>query len=132
MGMTTAPDNLFLRKQAELPHILGAVVTAKVNRVAGLTVECSGMPVPVGSFCTIFPRLSEHAVEAEVVGFKNDTTYLMPLGEMQGVGPGDRVECFSIEQAVPVGDHLLGRVLDGRGRPADGKGPIHSTNLRRI
>jgi len=107
-------------------------VTARVHRVVGLTVESSAMPVPVGSFCRIHTRLSDDPVDAEVVGFREETTLLMPLGAMRGVGPGDTVECVSVEQYIPVGPHLLGRVLDGRGRPMDGKGPIRSTTMRRI
>ncbi|MFW5857890.1 MAG: hypothetical protein ACOCX4_08430, partial [Planctomycetota bacterium] len=103
-----------------MPRILSGRVTARVRRVAGLAVETTGMPAPVGSYCRIWTRLSDRPVEAEVVGFREDATFIMPLGEMRGVGPGDRVECISVEQVVPVGPQLLGRVLDGRGRPADG------------
>lgn len=132
--MNAAPvlPDLFARKRQELPRILPARVLASVRRVVGLTVECSSMPVPVGSYCRITTRISQELVEAEVVGFREDATLLMPLGEMQGVGPGDRVECLAVQQTVPVGPHLLGRVLDGRGRPADGRGPIRSTTLRPI
>ncbi|MFH0910033.1 MAG: FliI/YscN family ATPase, partial [Planctomycetota bacterium] len=131
--MTVASPMSFLaRKRDDLAYILPGRVAARVRRVVGLTVECSGMPVPVGSFCRIYPRLGRVAVDAEVIGFREGATLLMTLGEMQGVGPGDRVECLSIEQFVPVGPHLLGRVLDGRGRPIDGKGPVRSAAARRI
>ncbi len=124
--------NFFARKQTELPLILSGRVTAQVRRARGLAIECSGMSVPVGSFCRVHTRLSRAVVDAEVVGFRQGTTLLMPLGEMQGVGPEDLVECVAAEQFVPVGPHLLGRILDGRGRPADGKGPVRSATMRRI
>ncbi|MHC4883549.1 MAG: FliI/YscN family ATPase [Planctomycetota bacterium] len=129
----TAPEiGLFAQKQGELPRILCGRVTSRVRRVVGLTVECSGMAIPVGSFCRIHTRLSDTPVEAEVVGFHQEATLVMPLGEMRGVGPGDLVECVAVEQYVPVGPNLLGRILDGCGRPIDGKGPIRSTAMRRI
>jgi flagellum-specific ATP synthase len=121
-----AGTSIFAQKAAALDGVLAGRVTARVQRVVGLAVEASGMPIPVGSYCRIHSRLYSEPVEAEVVGFREGATLLMPLGEMRGVGPGDRVECVSVVQTVPVGPHLLGRVLDGRGRPIDGGPPIRS------
>ena len=119
--------SMFEYKRRRLPNILPAKVSGRVRRVTGLIVEATPMPIPVGSLCYIFSRLTRQAVEAEVVGFDKTKTLMMPLGEMRGIGPGDRVESSTTEQVVPVGDHLLGRVLDGMGRPMDGKGPIVAT-----
>ncbi|MHC4870232.1 MAG: FliI/YscN family ATPase [Planctomycetota bacterium] len=126
------PKTLFQNKINELPGILSASVSGKVERVVGLTVECSGMPVPVGAFCRIRAKLSRNAVDAEVVGFRPGKTLMMPLGEMGGIGPGDRVECVTAQQSVAVGPTLLGRILDGRGMPMDGKGPVNTTETRKI
>lgn len=126
-----APSFLELRRR-QMHRTLVGRVTARVRRVAGLVVETTGMPIPVGSVCRIRPRIGDTWVHAEVVGFQESVSLLMPLGEMQGVGPGDLVECVSIEQFVPVGPHLLGRVLDGRGRAMDGKGAILSTETRPV
>ncbi|MDR3077471.1 MAG: FliI/YscN family ATPase [Planctomycetota bacterium] len=115
---------MFEYKRRRIPNILPARVAGRVRRVTGLIVETTPQPLPVGSLCRIHSRLSRQAVEAEVVGFRENATLLMPLGEMRGIGPGDRVESTTTEQVVPVGDHLLGRVLDGMGRPMDGKGPV--------
>lgn len=119
--------SMFEYKRRRLANILPAKVTGRVRRVTGLVVETSPMPLPVGSLCHISARLSGEAVEAEVVGFRENATLMMPLGEMRGIGPGDRVQSYTTEQVVPVGHHLLGRILDGMGRPMDGKGPIVAT-----
>ncbi len=120
-------SSMFEYKRKRLPNILPAKVAGRVRRVTGLIVETTPMPLPVGSLCHVFSRLSRQAVEAEVVGFRENATLMMPLGEMRGIGPGDRVESSTTEQVVAVGNHLLGRVLDGMGRPMDGKGPIVAT-----
>lgn len=119
--------SLFSQKTQFLGGVLPARVTSRVKRVIGLVVQTSAMPVPVGSLCRVYARLSGGVVEAEVVGFEEGVTLLMALGDMRGIGPGDRVECIETQQVVPVGPHLLGRVLDGMGRPMDGKGPIYAT-----
>ena len=118
--------SVFAKKQAALGHVLPARVTARVRRVVGLVVETSGLPVPVGSLCRVHSRLSGGTVEAEVIGFREGACLLMPLGEMRGVAPGDAVECTQTETSVGVGPNLLGRVLDGMGRPIDGRGPAYA------
>ncbi|MCD7897381.1 MAG: EscN/YscN/HrcN family type III secretion system ATPase, partial [Planctomycetaceae bacterium] len=120
-------STIFEYKRRRLANILPAKVSGRVRRVTGLVVETTPLPLPVGSLCYIYSRLSRSAVESEVVGFRENATLMMPLGEMRGIGPGDRVESSTTEQVVSVGDHLLGRVLDGMGRPMDGKGPIIAT-----
>lgn len=116
--------SMFEYKRQRIPRILPAVVSGRVRKVTGLIVETTPLPLPVGSLCHIFSRLSGEIVESEVVGFRENATLMMPLGEMRGIGPGDRVRSATTEQVVAVGPHLLGRVLDGMGRPMDGKGPI--------
>lgn len=125
-------QSIFTEKITQLPEILPGRVTGRVRRVVGLVVEVTSMAVPVGSVCSIHSRIAGARIEAEVVGFREDATLLMPLGEMRGVGPGDRVESVNTQQVVPVGAHLLGRVLDGMGRPMDNKGPIYATATRAI
>ena len=95
-----------------------------VSRVAGLVVESKGPAVPVGSLCSIESAEDGRTTPAEVVGFKDSTIFLMPLGTLQGINPGSIVTSTAQKIRVPVGDNLLGRVLDGLGRPIDMKGPI--------
>jgi len=99
--------------------------TGIVSQVVGLTVEGHGPGVPVGEVCLLYPGAGA-PVEAEVVGFRQDRTLLMALGELRGVGPGSEIEAVGEPFRVPVGPGLRGRVLDGLGRPLDGKGPLPS------
>ncbi|MFP4306525.1 MAG: FliI/YscN family ATPase [Desulfococcaceae bacterium] len=93
----------------------------RVMRVAGLTVEASGPPVPVGGLCRLEP-----GIRAEAVGFREGRLLLMPLEPLQGVYPGGRVFAEEAQAGVPVGEGLLGRVLDGLGAPTDDRGPIRT------
>lgn len=91
----------------------------KVSRVIGLTIESRGPAVRLGETCHIYPIKSKEPVLAEVVGFKEDTVLLMPLGEMEGIGPGSMVVATGNTLEVDVGEQLLGRILDGMGNPID-------------
>lgn len=91
----------------------------KVSRVIGLTIESRGPAVRLGETCHIYPIKSKDPVLAEVVGFKEDTVLLMPLGEMEGIGPGSMVIATGNTLEVEVGEQLLGRILDGMGNPID-------------
>ena len=99
-----------------------------VTEVVGLTIASAGPVSRVGEFCTI-QRKNGGPLPAEVVGFRGPHTLLMPLGNPSGIATGDRVEAHRSSFTVRVGEKLLGRVLDGLGRPIDGKGPLgcHAT-----
>ncbi|MBO4400705.1 MAG: flagellar protein export ATPase FliI [Selenomonadaceae bacterium] len=102
-------------------------LTGKVTQVVGLVIESAGPTVSVGELCYVYPKNSELApIPAEVVGFREGKVMLMPIGDMQGVGPGCEVLAAQKTLQVKVGDELLGRVLDGLGNPMDGKGEILS------
>jgi len=96
----------------------------RVSDVIGLVVEATGVEAEVGEVCTIQARRDECPVPAEVVGFRGSRTLLMPLGEMQGIGPGKTVTATGSGFEITVGDGLLGRVLGGLGQPIDGLGPL--------
>lgn len=103
-----------------------------VVRVVGLLIESTGPQASVGDVCIIrtkrktrsFGGVAMGEVMAEVVGFKEGRTLLMPIGEMTGVSPGDTITALGKPLEVPVGPGLLGRVLDGLGRPIDEKGAL--------
>jgi flagellum-specific ATP synthase len=100
-------------------------VNGKVEQVVGLVIESSGPAASVGEACWITPNEEGGAkVLAEVVGFRQHRVLLMPLGEMRGIGPGSEVVKTGAPFQVPVGDGLLGRVIDALGRPIDMKGPL--------
>jgi len=100
-------------------------VAGKLTRMVGLTLEAVGCQAAIGGRCLI-ESTSGRPIEAEVVGFHDDKLYLMPIGDLQGLGPDARVVPIHNVFDVPVGDHLLGRVLDGAGNALDGKGPIRA------
>ncbi|MEY4726485.1 MAG: Flagellum-specific synthase [Pseudomonadota bacterium] len=93
-------------------------------RLVGLTLETRGIMAPLGACCEVIGQQG-HRVEAEVVGFNDKTLYLMPFTDPVGVGPGDTVRVMSNSGQVNLGNELLGRVLDGRGVPIDGKPMPH-------
>jgi flagellum-specific ATP synthase len=91
----------------------------RVSDLIGLIVEATGLEAEVGEVCEIATGRGRAPVPAEVVGFRKRRTLLMPLGELHGIGPGNVVTATGEPVRVPVGDELLGRVLDGLGRPID-------------
>jgi flagellum-specific ATP synthase len=100
------------------------VACGKLVRGIGLTLEAVGCQMPVGSQCLI--QTMEGEIEAEVVGFAENITYLMPTEAVKGIVPGSRVQPLNREQGLAVGMELLGRVVDGNGQPLDGLGPINA------
>jgi flagellum-specific ATP synthase len=89
----------------------------QVKKVVGLTIEASGPEVNIGDLCMIEGQNKQ--IPAEVVGFKDHAVLLMPLGHMEGIGPGNAVTASGNPLSVGVGEGLMGRVLDGLGKPID-------------
>jgi flagellum-specific ATP synthase len=89
-------------------------------RLVGMRMETRGLMAPLGACCEVMGQLG-HRIEAEVVGFNDQTLYLMPFNEPQGIGPGATVRVLSHSASVKLGSALLGRVIDGRGQPLDGR-----------
>src|SRR3954447_10969621 len=101
-----------------------------VSDLIGVSVEATGVEAEVGEVCMVEAGRNAEPVPAEVVGFRGQRTLLMPLGEMHGIGPGKIVSATGRPFEVWVGDELLGRVLDGLGRPIDGRGEAPSGPMR--
>ncbi|GAB1232548.1 flagellar protein export ATPase FliI [Ferrigenium sp. UT4] len=117
-------------------------VSGRLTKVTGLVMEAVGLRMAVGSTCWI--ELPQNRIEAEVVGFAGDRLFLMPENDVHGLVPGARVvpaeqarapikvgqpgqfrrRTADLARHLPVGDHLLGRVLDGAGRPLDQLGAL--------
>ena len=130
-----------LQDYAQLPQPLESVGT--LLRVTGLVLEAAGVRVPVGSVCEIISD-GQAPVLAEVVGFNGDRAFVMPTGELHGMSSGARVvprpaprvpPRWGVENHpwrrsddrglhLPMGDGLLGRVVDSHGQPLDRLGPI--------
>ena len=120
-----------------------------LTRINGLVMEASGLKLPLGGSCRILP-VGGSPIEAEVVGFNGERLFLMPSEDVYGLSPGARVVALegqtpaprigqtrptrrrAIDRAklLPVGDALLGRILDGAGRPLDRHGPLNTEALR--
>ena len=118
------------------------LVSGRLTRVTGLVMEAVGLKMAVGSTCVV--ELSNNRIEAEVVGFSGEKIFLMPEHDVQGLMPGARVtpqeptfapapggkgrilkrRSADRTRHLPVGNMLLGRVLDGAGRPLDQIGPL--------
>ncbi len=115
--------------QSRIDQVESVVVEGRLNRMIGLTLEAVGCQAVMGSRCIIKSQSSK-PVEAEVVGFSGEKLFLMPTGNIRGIHPDATVIPTHQIYEAHVGDALLGRVLDGRGVPIDGKGPL-ITNERR-
>ena len=95
-------------------------LTGSIVQTIGLTAAVADFPAPVGALVTI-SRPSGPSVDAEVVGFRDKTTLIMPLGNLEGVRRGSAVRLTRTSRTLRVGDGLLGRVVDARGRAIDGR-----------
>lgn len=89
----------------------------KITNVVGLTLESQGPDAKLGELCKIYTNGGANHIMAEVVGFKDNKTLLMPYEATDGIGLGCIVEAEERPLSVKVGDFLLGQVLDGLGRP---------------
>ncbi len=106
----------------------------RVTRVIGLTIESEGPNAHLGELCHIRGGRGAEPLPAEVVGFRENRVLLMPLGSLSGLAPGAEVIGTGQAMSVPLGKELLGRVIDGLGKPIDGKGsfrgeviyPVHN------
>jgi flagellum-specific ATP synthase len=102
----------------------------RVRDLIGLIIEASGLEAEIGEVCSIDTGRGRPAVPAEVVGFRGGRTLLMPLGEATGLGPGAAVTATGRPFRVAVSDDLLGRAVDGLGRPLTGADPLRAPRMR--
>jgi flagellum-specific ATP synthase len=109
-------NNSFVRKRG------------RVSRIIGMLIEGDGPAVSIGSLCKITSRNNRPPVEAQVVGFRDNRTLLMALDDLVGIDPGSTIEATQEYPTFNVSPGLIGRIIDGNGRPLDGKGnpPFHT------
>jgi len=138
----------YLRDCGEILEIVEPLeVAGRITKLTGLVMEAVGIKLPIGSACVV-PLAEGRRVEAEVVGFDGDKLLLMPQSGVEGIVPGAKVFAMDVSDALPkpshsnpprrrtsdrarhlpVGDGLLGRVVDGAGRPLDDLGPLLTQN----
>jgi flagellum-specific ATP synthase len=135
------------RAEAADPYL----TSGRLTRINGLVIEASGLKLPLGSGCRVLVP-GGGQMEAEVVGFAGERLYMMPSEDVYGLAPGapvlpletppppprigqsalPRRRAFDRAKRLPVGDQLLGRVVDGNGRPLDTLGPIEAKPLRSL
>ncbi|HAV43548.1 TPA: flagellar protein export ATPase FliI [bacterium] len=118
--MPTLVERCRLRLDEIDPIRLGG----RVRQVIGLVIEADGPPASIGEVCLIRIPDEGRTIKTEVVGFRDNKTLLMPIGEMRGIGPGCEVIATGSPLMIKVGEGLRGRILDGLGDPIDGKGPL--------
>ena len=127
----------------------------RLRKVSGLVLEVEGLPLSIGMRAHVHGRNAQSWLEAECIGFEGQTTYLMALDHVSGLAPGARVYPLLTPDLTPegyrqregirsvaIGPNLLGRVVDGLGRPLDGleagtwapvrEDPVHTNPLRRV
>ena len=119
-------SNAFANEIDRVARMMTPALAGRVTDVTGMTATVTGLPAPVGSMCRI-ERKSGGRVEAQVVGFRDDRTVLMPLRDTLGISRGDEVVALPEQANVEVGDGLVGRVIDGMGRVIDEGPPIAYT-----
>ena len=130
-------------------HTIPLLSSGHLTRINGLVMEASGLKLPLGSSCRILPA-GGSPIEAEVVGFNGERLFLMPSEDVYGLSPGAKVVALdpttspprfgqtpqarrrAVNRAklLPVGNSLLGRILDAAGRPLDKSGPLPNETLR--
>jgi flagellum-specific ATP synthase len=98
-------------------------VEGSLTRMVGLTLEAVGCQASVGDQCELITRDGSR-IESEVVGFSGERLFLMPTGDSHGLGPQARVIPRAGAGFVAVGPQLLGRIIDGSGKPLDDLGPL--------
>ena len=129
--MTDSRPTIMERIQAYHPvHIPSRqpVIEGRLTRVVGLTMEAIGFHASIGCQCDIVLDTGKH-LEAEVVGFSADKIYLMPIKQITGVHTGARVIPRSEQSSLVINERLLGRVINGLGKPLDDKGVVRGEKI---
>ena len=117
------------RLQPAIRAAAAPLFRGRVENVSGVLVEAAGIPAAMGELCRI-QRGRSSDIDAEVVGFRGSSTLLMPHGDVAGIAPMQEVVALGRPFTVQVGNELLGRLLDGLGRPLDGGPPLRSRERR--
>lgn len=138
MAVTLRPSDMeqFVSSQrAKLAQLPKSVREGRLKRVSGLLIEVEGLPLPMGAHACVENTRLGTWIDAECIGFQGDITYLMAFDPVVGLAPGAVVcplltpqrsaQGYQMRQGIaslPIGPLLLGRVVDGLGRPLDGLG----------
>lgn len=99
------------------------VISGKVHRISGFMIEATGLKAKIGSLCQLCCS-DDVKILAEVIGFQSDITYLMTSEDMMGISPGCSIVQLNEFPKIPLGDGLLGRVINAEGQPLDSLGEL--------
>jgi flagellum-specific ATP synthase len=130
--MSLSPTNYLKCLHAKCDKIQTLEKVGKVVQVAGLLIESHGPDVPVGHIVSIESDQQDFSILGEVVGFRDNKVLLMPLEEINNVHNGCKVIALSEQSLSPVGEGLIGRVVDGLGKALDAKGPIRADHASSV
>ncbi|MFQ5962955.1 MAG: FliI/YscN family ATPase [Candidatus Scalinduaceae bacterium] len=125
-------EELLVKYHHRLKRLDTMRLTGSLSRSTSLLMESLGPEVPVGELCKLTTKTYNKSVLAEVVGFKDKRTLLMPIGDTNGISPKSEVIATGQPLNIKLGTSLTGRILDGLGNPMDNKGPFHYDEIRPV
>jgi flagellum-specific ATP synthase len=125
-------EGLLEKYHRRLSQVNTMKLMGTVSRATSMLIESLGPEVPVGELCGLTTQTKDKSVLAEVVGFKEKRTLLMPIGDTDGISPKSEVIATGYPLNVKLGSSLIGRVLDGLGNPMDNKGPVNYDETRAV
>lgn len=122
-----------------MQHVISSInrfdslrIRGKVTKIIGLVIEGYCPKATIGSICEVMPLNGGPFILAEVVGFRDNVSLLMPLGEMHGLGVGSLIRVLDVSAQIQVGPDLLGRVVDAMANPIDRKGPLNCNGKQEL
>jgi len=122
-------EDVFEKYEKSLERVVPIKTIGRVSDVVGISIESIGPFASIGDVCQIDIKCkTKENLKAEVVGFKDSKTLIMPLGEVKGISPGNRILNLGRKLEIPVGSELLGRIIGGDGTPIDGKGDVKAAD----
>jgi flagellum-specific ATP synthase len=127
-----AINEMFAKCHQRLLKTDTTCLTGTVSRATGMLIESLGPDVHIGELCKLTTQPEGEHVLAEVVGFRDKKTLLMPIAEMNGISPKSEVIATGKPLQIKLGMSLKGRILDGLGSPIDNKGPVDYDEMRSI
>jgi flagellum-specific ATP synthase len=129
--MSTVKE-MFEKYHQRLSNVYTTNLTGTVSRATSMLIESLGPEVHIGELCRLTTQSEDKPVLAEVVGFKDKKTLLMPIADMNGISPKSEVIATGQSLQIKLGMSLKGRILDGLGNPMDNKGPVDFDEMRPI
>ena len=123
-------EEMFEKYHQWLSNVSTTNLTGTVSRATSMLIESLGPEVHVGELCRLTTQSVDKPVLAEVVGFKDKKTLLMPIADIHGISPKSEVIATGKPLSIKLGMSLKGRILNGLGNPIDNKGPVDYDEIR--